>query len=57
MKIWSFCWFFVLGIFSSVDKITCGFYGMILPDKTQPFVRRGRKAAGLLGEDGRAAEG
>jgi hypothetical protein len=28
-----------------------------LPDKAKPFVRRGRKAAGLSREDGRAAEG
>ena len=27
-----------------------------MPNKTKPFVRRGRKAAGLI-EDGRAAEG
>jgi len=28
-----------------------------LLDKAKPFVRRGRKAAGLLIKDGRAAEG
>jgi hypothetical protein len=28
-----------------------------LLDKAKPFVKRGRKAAGLLDEDGRAAEG
>ena len=28
-----------------------------LPDKAKPSARRGRKAAGLLKEDGRAAEG
>jgi hypothetical protein len=27
------------------------------PDKAKPFVRGGRKAAGLINEDGRAAEG
>jgi len=27
------------------------------PDKAKPSVRKGRKAAGLLKEDGRAAEG
>jgi len=26
------------------------------PDKAKPSVRRGRKAAGLYGKDGRAAE-
>jgi hypothetical protein len=27
------------------------------PDKADPFVKRGRKAAGLSKKDGRAAEG
>jgi len=28
------------------------FIGLLIPDKAKPSVRRGRKAAGLLGKDG-----
>jgi hypothetical protein len=38
--------------FFDIEMISKGF-----PDKAKPFVRRGRKAAGLLIKDGRAAEG
>jgi hypothetical protein len=38
--------------FLDIEMISKG-----LLDKAKPFVKRGRKAAGLLKEDGRATEG
>jgi len=46
------------GFKSLPKKQTQNLKSKVNPDKANPFVRRGRKAAGLFGQkDGRVAEG
>ncbi len=40
-----------------IDDISSRCFTIIDPDNTEPSVRKGRKAAGLINRDGRAAEG